>query len=80
MDGFSKQELAAMFAGDWATKFPPILTVEQTCDLIQLPKGTLYDWSSRGLLDGCAQRAGKHLRIHRDRFIQIWSEGHFGKQ
>jgi excisionase family DNA binding protein len=65
-------ECAALFAvGDWATKFPPILTVDQAAELLQVPKKTVYDWSSRGLLRSCSKRVGKHLRILRDRLIQV---------
>ena len=65
------EELAAGFAADvhWAAKFPPVLTVAQAAELMQLPIKTIHDWSSRGLLKNCAFRAGKHLRVLRDRFI-----------
>lgn len=73
----SKTELTASFAdAHWATEFPPLLTVDQAARLAQVPKATVYDWSSRGLLRGCARRVGKHLRILRDRFyLKITSEG-----
>lgn len=68
--GLSKAEISAPFAtGVWAEKFPPYLTIEQAAELLQVPVGTLYDWSSRGLLKGCARRVGKHLRFDRNRFI-----------
>ena len=38
----------------WAVKFPPVLTIDQTAELLQVPKSTVYDWSSRGLLRGSA--------------------------
>jgi excisionase family DNA binding protein len=64
------KEVAAAFSDSaWANRFPPILTVEQAAELLQVPKGTIYDWSSRGLLMGCARRMGKHLRFMRDRLI-----------
>jgi hypothetical protein len=60
----------------WAERFPPALNLNQAADLAGVPKATIYDWSSRGLLDGCAARVGKHLRIFRDRFIRhIFSGG-----
>lgn len=60
----------------WATKFPPVLTVDQAADLLQVPKLTVYDWSSRGLLRGCGRKVGKHLRFFRDRLIvHIFNEG-----
>jgi excisionase family DNA binding protein len=67
---FTGKELAAMFADPvWAERFPPILSPNQAAELLQVPKLTIYDWSSRGLLDGCKFRAGKHLRLIRDRLL-----------
>ena len=60
----------------WAAAFPPILTVAQAADLAQVPKQTVYAWSSQGLLAGCSRRAGRHLRILRNKFIQkLFNEG-----
>jgi excisionase family DNA binding protein len=67
----SAKEAAAMFSDpQWAERFPPLLTLNQAADLLQVPKQTLYDWSSRGLLAGCKVKVGKHLRLHRDRLVQ----------
>ena len=70
-------EIAASFAdGQWAEQFPPILDVELAAKLAIVPVGTIYDWSSRGLLVNCATKVGKHLRIFRDRFLKtIFNEG-----
>lgn len=58
----TREELAQAFAaGDWASRYPPILDVDQAAELLRVPKGTLYDWSSQGRLRGCCQRIGKHL-------------------
>lgn len=75
--GLSAKEIAESFRNsEWSTAFPPILTVDQAAHLAQVPKATVYDWSSRGLLHGCAKRVGKHLRIVRDRFVsQLFNEG-----
>ena len=44
--------------------------------LLQVPKATIYDWSSRGLLRGCGRKVGKHLRLFRDRLItKIFNDG-----
>ena len=68
------REISAAFSDPfWAEKFPPILSVEQAASLLQVPKGTIYDWSSRGLLAGCAFRVGKHLRVWRDRLILLFT-------
>jgi excisionase family DNA binding protein len=60
----------------WAEKFPPVLTVEQAAALLQVPRQTVYDWRSRGLLQGCCRKIGKHLRFFRDRLlIRVFNEG-----
>jgi hypothetical protein len=65
----------------WAEKFPPVLSVAQAAELAQVPIGTLYTWSSQGRLQSCAARAGKHLRIWRDGFIEtIFNQGIQGDQ
>lgn len=66
----TKAEISSMFSGGWAEKFPPILDREMTAALLLVPEATIYDWSSRGLLTGCARGVGRHLRIVRDRLIQ----------
>lgn len=64
-----KESHRSFQASDWETKFPPVLSVEQAAELAHVPTATIYDWSSRGLLQGCAHRFGKRLRIFRDRFV-----------
>lgn len=63
----------------WAARFPPVLTVDQAADLARVPKQTVYAWSSQGLLKRCSRRAGRHLRILRNKFIQkLFNEGLHG--
>lgn len=73
----SLKEVASAFADvNWANRFPPVLSVDQSAELLQVPKGTIYDWSSRGLLCGCSRRVGKHLRLFRDRLLlKVFNEG-----
>lgn len=73
----SKTEAAAAFAAEvWAEKFPPVMTVDQAAELVQVPKATVYSWRSQGLLKGCCRRVGKHLRFFRDRLIlKLMNEG-----
>lgn len=70
-------EIAAAFADPyWQAKFPPVMTLEQSAELLQIPPGTIYQWSSRGLLQGCAAPVGKYVRIFRDRLmIVIFNQG-----
>lgn len=73
---YTLEEIAARFADpELARRFPLVLTPDQAADLLQVPKQTVYDWSSRGLLDGCAERVGKHLRIDRDHFLLLAFSG-----
>ena len=69
-------QAAALFDDPaWAAKYPPLLNIDQAAELLQVPKATIYSWSSQGLLGGCKTRAGKHLRLLRDRLLQLLSEG-----
>ncbi len=71
------REIAGMFSRDAdAERFPPILSLEQAADLLQLPPGTLRDWRSRGLLSSCSKKIGKHVRFIRDRLVKhVFNEG-----
>lgn len=45
-------ELTTNFAsGPWAEKFPPILTIAQAADMLQVPVGTLRFWRTTGKLN-----------------------------
>jgi excisionase family DNA binding protein len=71
------QDVATTFSDiAWTAKYPPVLTVEQVAALLQIPKLTVYDWHSRGLLKGCCRKVGKHLRFFRDKLLLvIFNEG-----
>ena len=64
------REICAAFDRAEGTPTPPVLTVDEAAALLRIPKATLYDWRSRGLLSGCCRKVGKHLRFFRDRLIQ----------
>ena len=71
----SANEIQQAFGdSDWGKQFPPVLNVDQAAELASIPKKTIYEWSSRGVLKGCANRFGRRLRILRDRFIQLLFE------
>jgi hypothetical protein len=68
----TRQEIAASFADPvWSGKFGPILSVDQVAALLQVPKLTVYDWHSRGLLKGCCRRVGKRLLFFRDKLLLL---------
>ncbi len=73
----TQQEITQAFStGDWAQKYPPLLTIDQAAKLLQISKATLYQWCSQGRLSGCVQRVGKHLRFFRDRLVlKIMNQG-----
>lgn len=78
MDGdldLSAAEIAGMFSDPaWSARFPPILSITQAAELLQVPIETIRSWRSRGLLNCCSRRVGKHVRLFRDRFI-AWAAG-----
>lgn len=71
------REIAAAFAdAHWAERFPPVLSLEQAAEMLQMPVGTLRDWRSRGLLGSCSRKIGKRVRIFRDRLLkQVFNIG-----
>ncbi len=77
MDGeqslkLTDKEIASSFADPhWAERFPPVMTLDQAADLLQMPKATVYDWRSRGLLGSCSRKVGKRVRFFRDRLIRL---------
>lgn len=74
--GLSETEISELFSDvNWAKSFPPILTVEQAAELLRVPKKTIYDWSSRGVLAGCSRKVGRHLRFLRNRLIEVLFNG-----
>ena len=72
----SADELTTNFSsGPWAEKYPPILTISQAADMLQVPIGTLRFWRTTGRLNGCSRRYGRVLRFYRDRLIRWFFEG-----
>lgn len=73
----TKKELTEAFSDPyWSKKFPPLMTIGQAAELLQIPKATIYEWRSRGRLQGCCRKVGKHLRFFRDRLVtRLFNEG-----
>jgi excisionase family DNA binding protein len=68
----SSAEITAAFSDPIdAERFPTILTPQQVAELLQVPLDTIYQWRSRGLLDTCSRKIGKHVRFFRDRLITL---------
>ncbi len=77
MDGdknlkLTDKEITSAFADPvYAERFPPVLSVKQAAELLQVPVGTIYQWRSRGLLKSTCRKVGKHLRFYRDRLLKL---------
>lgn len=63
--GLRRAEIAKIAEG-WSR----VLSPQQAADMIGAKLGTIYGWSHCGRLARCARRRGKHLLIHRDRFLE----------
>jgi hypothetical protein len=57
------------------TEFPPILSPALLGKLIGVSTKTIYDWVSKGRLDGAFRKRGKHVLIVRDRAIDVILNG-----
>jgi excisionase family DNA binding protein len=73
----SPAEIAEAFSDPLdAERFPPVLTLEQAAELLQIPLDTIYQWRSRGLLSTCSRKVGKHVRFIRNRLVALlFNEG-----
>jgi excisionase family DNA binding protein len=56
---------------EYARKYQPLITVEQAAEIAQVPRGTIYDWSSRGLFNGFKSQRGRRIRLSRDAFLRF---------
>lgn len=76
---FSAEELTTNFAsGPWAEKYPPILTIAQAADLLQVPVGTLRSWRTTGRRAGREyERIGARVSIFLNKRVWYanWQEG-----
>lgn len=55
-----------------SNKFPPILTVEQAAQFMQLERHTIYELIRQGRIP--AFRAGRAIRLSRDKLLEIVGE------
>jgi excisionase family DNA binding protein len=68
-------EIARPFSGGAAGQFPLILSPDQLAGLLGLSVKTVYEWMSKGRLDGAYRKRGKHALIWRDRALDILFNG-----
>jgi excisionase family DNA binding protein len=56
----------------FSERYPPLITVEEAAEIARLPSSqTIYDWSSRGLLDAFKVKCGRRVLFKRDLFIRF---------
>lgn len=70
MDGSLTEDVVA----DYAQHYPALITFKQAAAIANVELGTIYDWSSRGLLDAFKSRRGRYARLVRDRYIQFLAQ------
>lgn len=69
------EEIGRSFEGNWGKTYPPVLSIAQASELLQISRSTIYEWIAKGRLDGCFRRRGKHIRLWRDKLIDIIFNG-----
>ena len=55
---------------EYAEKFPASISIQQAAEIAGVSVLTLYDWSSRGLLDAFKSKFGRRVRLSRDAFVR----------
>jgi excisionase family DNA binding protein len=64
------EEIQRAFAGTAGEVIPPVLSPNQLAQLLGLKVKTIYEWISKGRLDGTFRKRGKHVLIWRDRAVE----------
>ena len=68
-------EIARPFAGELAGQFPLILSPDQLAGLLGKSVKTIYEWMSKGRLDGAYRKRGKHALFWRDKVLDLIFNG-----
>ncbi|MFV1964008.1 MAG: helix-turn-helix domain-containing protein [Pirellulaceae bacterium] len=71
----TKEEIRQAFADESGARCGPILTVHELAELLRISPKTVYEWISKGRLDGAFRKRGKHNFIWRDRALDIIFNG-----
>jgi len=71
----SREEIANAFQGERLEGSRAILSPMQLAKHLALSVKTVYEWLSKGRLDGAFRKRGKHCLIWRDRAIDILFNG-----
>lgn len=71
----SKEEIARAFSGAAGESCPAILSPAQLAALLGLSVKTVYEWISKGRLDGAFRKRGKHVLLWRERAVDLIFNG-----
>lgn len=71
----SLAEIQQAFSGSAGELVPVILSPTKLARLIDLYPKTIYEWISKGRLDGAFRKRGKHILIWRDRALNLLLNG-----
>lgn len=66
----TKDELQRAFASGIGAQVPVILSPAQLATIIGISRKTVYEWLSKGRLDGTYRKRGKHVLLWRDRALE----------
>lgn len=55
----------------YARKYQPLITFTQAAEIAQRAVATIYDWSTRNLLDECKVGRGRGARLNRKKFLRV---------
>lgn len=70
-DALTEAEIQQCLAAEpWCARFPPVLTIDQAAELLQVPVPTIRKWHFCGMLKHCTSMRGKEIRLYRDRVIR----------
>ena len=56
---------------EYAETYPPLITLDQAAQIAQRSVNTIYDWSSRGLLESFKMKPGKRCLLALDGFVRF---------
>jgi len=56
---------------EYRQQYLALITLDQAAEIAHSNKGTLYDWSSRGLLDGFKTKRGRRVLLDLFGFLRF---------
>lgn len=71
----TKEEIQQGFAEGIGAQYGPVLTVDELAQILRGSSKTVYEWITKGRLDGAFRKRGKHILIWRDKALDIIFNG-----